>query len=327
MENGKQIYIGVFRTGSDAYALTPAGLDWSGFNTFWDQESKSGKRLVEIKSYMSGSTRNFHGVFRSGSGGYWLSPYGKNYQQFLDEWDSNSKNGLRLTDVEHFIDNGQRIFLGSYVAGNDGYALWHGNDFESLSSKWAELGADNLRLVDLETYDSSCPSKCLNQVLMRDDPSTPYRDGYDYGITASQYHCTGTPDTCPSTPAANSYVTYSWPNLKVGSDYYMRNSVIFDAKDQIFQLPFNEPSSSMGHNGWLYSAGNWHHAIDYSKTGMTTFKVRAAAAGRVIHIGWDLWSGNTMVLSHDVGAKKDAYRTIYMHLRNGASHDCDSAWT
>ena len=78
----------------------------------------------------------------------------------------------------------------------------------------------------------------------------------------------------------------------------------------------------MWHNGWLYSEGSWHHAIDYSMGG-SSFSVRASATGKVIHIGWDNWSGNTMILSHDVGAKKDVYRTIYMHLRNGATNDCD----
>ena len=33
-----------------------------------------------------------------------------------------------------------------------------------------------------------------------------------------------------------------------------------------------------------------------------------------------------MVLSHDSGGVKDAFRTIYMHLRNGPTHDADNAW-
>jgi len=123
----------------------------------------------------------------------------------------------------------------------------------------------------LETYDSACPDYCLNNVLMADNPATPYRDGYDYGITASSLHCQGLPSTCPTSPPAGSYVTYSWPNLKIGSSYYMRNSAVFAAKDPIFTLPFHESSSDMGHNGWLYSKDNWHHAIDYSKSGAKTF--------------------------------------------------------
>jgi len=46
-----------------------------------------------------------------------------------------------------------------------------------------------------------------------------------------------------------------------------------------------------------------------------------------MHVGWDNWSGNTVIVSHDVGGVQDAYRTIYMHLRNGASNDSNAAWS
>jgi hypothetical protein len=65
----------------------------------------------------------------------------------------------------------------------DGYYLWNGIDWESFVSKWAELGAGNLRLINLDTYESSCDDDCLNNVLMDDDPNTTGRDTYNYGIT------------------------------------------------------------------------------------------------------------------------------------------------
>lgn len=58
-------------------------------------------------------------------------------------------------------------------------------DWESFVSKRAENGAAGLRLVDMETFPSNCDANCLNHVLMPDDPSTPGRDSYDYGITAA----------------------------------------------------------------------------------------------------------------------------------------------
>jgi hypothetical protein len=74
--------------------------------------------------------------------------------------------------------------------------------------------------------------------------------------------------------------------------------------------------------------GNWHHAIDYLRpSDWSTFEVRASAPGKVTFIGWDNWSGNTIIISHDFGGVSDAFRTIYMHLRNGSTHDCDAAWT
>ena len=80
----------------------------------------------------------------------------------------------------------------------------------------------------------------------------------------------------------------------------------------------------MHHNGWLYEPGKWHHAVDYSNG--TNFYVRSAAPGTVVHVGWDWWSGNTVVVSHDVGADKDRYRTIYMHMLNGSENDCANSW-
>ena len=67
-------------------------------------------------------------------------------------------------------------------------------------------------------------------------------------------------------------------------------------------------------------------AIDYWRNDSKTFEIDAAAPGKVIHIGWDWWSGNTMVISHDAGGKQDVYRTIYMHLQNGPDNDCANAW-
>jgi len=167
------------------------------------------------------------------------------------------------------------------------------------------------------------PSSCLNHALLPDNTSTTARESYNYGIKGGSIHCEVSPDSCTSAPA---YVYYRWPNVQYGSNYYLRLSAL-NTNDQIFRLPFNEAASNMRKNGWLYSAGSWHHAMDYSRSDGGSFQIVAAAAGKVIHIGWDNWSGNTVVLSHDVGTTKDLYRTVYMHLRNGPSNDCEAAWS
>jgi hypothetical protein len=326
VDDGVLYFLGVFRAGNDAYALTPLNLDWAAFNTFWSNASKEGLRLINIESYVTNGKRYYLGVFRQGNDGYVLSGYGGDWNKLVSDWTSLATKGFRLIDVETFVDNGNRIYMGVWREGSDGYYLWGGVDWESFVSKWAENGAAGLRLVDMETFPSNCDANCLNHVLMPDDPSTPWRDGYDYGITAGPKHCEGPPDTCP-VPGPNDAVIYSWPNLQIGSEFYARNSVLFDAQDQIFTLPFKIPSSTLWHNAWMYGPGSWHHAIDYQRNDRATFEIAAAAPGKVIHVGWDWWSGNTMVISHDVGGKIDAYRTIYMHLQNGPDADCDNAWT
>lgn len=325
-EGSKRYFLGVFRQGTDGYALTPAGLNWAAFNKFWSDNSKT-LRLIDIETYTEGSKRYFLGVFRQGSDGYVLSPYGMDWSQFSKYWEDRAKDNLRLIDIESYVEGGKRIFLGVWRQGSDAYALWHGTDWQSLTSKWAEYNGSNMQLIDLETYDGSCPTNCLNQALMADNQSTSGRDTYDYGIYASSQHCEGEPGGCPANPSSGSRVYYRWPNLKLGNDYYVRNSVLYDAKDKIFTLPFKESASNMSKNGWLYSPGAWHHALDYSRKDGKTFQITAAAAGTVVYAGYDEWSGNTIIISHNVGREKDAYRTIYMHVRNGADNDCAVAWS
>jgi hypothetical protein len=324
VENGKRLYIGVWREGTDGYYLW-AGVDWDNFNNKWKELGNQNLRLTDIETYVENGKRLYAGVWRQGSDGYYLWA-GVDWNNIVSKWKELAPQNLRLIDIESYVENGKRLYIGVWRQGSDGYYLWSGVDWESFTSKWAENGAGGLRLIDMETDESACDENCLNHVLMPDDPKTPGRDGYDYGVLTGPQHCEGLPGSCPA-PGPNDYVYYRWPNLKIGNDYYARNSVLFDAKDQIFTLPFKDKAGDLWHNAWLYSPGSWHHAIDYQRNDKKTFQVCAAAPGKVIHIGWDTWSGGTMVISHDAGGKKDVYRTIYMHLRNGAANDCDNAWT
>ena len=57
---------------------------------------------------------------------------------------------------------------------------------------------------------------------------------------------------------------------------------------------------------------------------MVVLGLLAAAAGRA---DWTDWGGNAVIISHDVGGKKDVYRTIYKHLKNGSQNDCSKMLT
>jgi hypothetical protein len=246
------------------------------------------------------------------------------WNSFQLKWDELGDQNYRLIDMETYLSGNQRYYIGVWEAGSYNYYLWSGVDWENFVSKWAENAQNDLRLIDIEHFESTCsPTSCLNNGLLPDNTSTPNRESYNYGIETSPTHCNTGP--CPN-PPTDTFVTYRWPNVVYGSTYYFRINLIYDAKDQIFRLPFSELAANMNRNGWLYSLGSWHHAIDYSKKGGGDFQVVAAAAGKVIHIGWDEWSGNTVVLSHNAGGETDVYRTIYMHLRDGADVDCASAW-
>src|SRR5262249_18994393 len=138
-------------------------------------------------------------------------------------------------------------------------------------------------------------------------------------------HCKGAPGTC-APPLPDDKVYYRWPCITWdGSARYARLSAIYYNDAPLFKLPFSDTEVNQG-GPWLYSLGSWHHAIDYSRGDGGSFPVRAAAPGKVIFIGWDSWSGNTVIISHDSGRVVDAFRTIYMHLRNGPTNDANQSW-
>ena len=67
-------YLGVFREGGGAQALW-VGDDWDGFEAKWKELEKKGLRLIDLETYVVGSTRRYTGVFRAGSPGG-ISPPG-----------------------------------------------------------------------------------------------------------------------------------------------------------------------------------------------------------------------------------------------------------
>lgn len=319
-ESGTRLYAGIFAP--DTYA--PAayiGRPWDDFLKQWQALEKQGYRIFDFETYVDGGKRLYAGLFRPGN--YAPAAYiGRPWDDFLAKWQDFENHGFRMKIFRTYMDGGQRLYAGIFEPGTDARGAWIGREYENFVAKWHELEKGGLRLNDLEIYESPCGNQCMNQVVMpacKDDPNC----GYVYMITGTSTHCEGLPGTCAGNTTA---VAYRWPVDIEGGNRYIHLGGL-DIKDQFLMLPLkNKAGSTWSHNGWRYGDGTWHHAIDYSVSPQDTFQVVAAAGGTVIHIGWDWWSGNTMVVSHDAGGVKDAYRTIYMHLRNGANTDCDKAW-
>ncbi|MBK9017142.1 MAG: hypothetical protein IPM82_25515 [Saprospiraceae bacterium] len=273
------------------------------------------------KPTWTGNKRKYAGVWRKAR---MATTLGGRMANFEAKWKELAKQNLRLIDIETYEEGGKRKYTGVWRAGSGGHYLWAGVDWENFTSKWAECAQNKLRLVDLETYESSCEKKCLNTALMPDNPETPSRDGW--ATITIFWVPTSIARELSSTCASNTDdVVYRWPNVKYGDTYYLRLSAIYDANDKIFTLPFKDKVGDMSKNGWRYSTGDWHHALDYSCRTAKTFQVRFRSAGQ----GCVFWLGQ-LVGRHDgrqprCGQAKDVYRTIYMHLRNGADNDRESA--
>ena len=291
---GTAMYAGAFLPGTDGYALWVSG--WESFEAKWQELSAQGLRLVSVSAAMIGGSAQYAGVFREGSGGHalWASPW----DAFSAKWSELSGAGLRLVSIDTFDQNGTQMWVGAYLPGEGGHGLWAGVDWESFTARWHEWSDAGLRLVDTAGARHGCTADALNQVVM---PT----GAYNYAVTghADVYH---------------------WPvQDTTGATRFARLNLLTGVQ-RFLTLPFTDTAVTRG-GIWRYGDGGYHHAGDYSR-GDATFEVKASAPGRVIHVGWDQWSGNTVILSHDVDGVADAYRTIYMHLRDGATHDADAAW-
>ncbi len=283
------------------------------FNDFKAQDTtyfNAGLRLVCLRVQPDG---NFTGVWQPGTGTQWWVT-GLSYADFKAKDTAYYNQGLRLVDLE--IHNG--LFTGVWRPGSGAQWWFFGNDFEMLAGRDEAYFEGPLRMRKLFPYGGSCDSACLNQVVM---PTGTY----NYGITQTAVHCKGLPGTC-GTPTPGEVVYYRWPCLTFdGSKRLARMSALTFNNTPFMTLPFTDHAvNELG--PWLYSPGSWHHAIDFQRADKASFPIVAAAPGKVIFSGWDSWSGNTIIISHDVGGVQDAFRTIHMHLRNGPTHDADQAW-
>jgi CubicO group peptidase (beta-lactamase class C family) len=98
--------------------------------------------------------------------------------------------------------------------------------------------------------------------------------------------------------------------------------------EQPFFLPFTDPNVKLGH-GWYYNSGKLHRACDYSRSGVEededpTFLVTSAGSGVVVATDWDGNGGNYVAVESTApGGQKVMF--IYLHLRDGKSHDIAKA--
>ncbi len=125
----------------------------------------------------------------------------------------------------------------------------------------------------------------------------------------------------------NKNVNYNGPLAVFGSEAAAETWAKTQVARMSFFLPYSEDIALI--QGWNYDNGGAHSAVDFWRSAVTantdvTFKVLATASGRVVSKVWDNWFGNTLVIEHTAkdGSK---YRTIYMHLRNGYTHDLTAA--
>jgi murein DD-endopeptidase MepM/ murein hydrolase activator NlpD len=252
-------------------------------------------RLVDVEPYLdTDGVMKYIGVWREAGGAQNIE--NTDWSTFVSKFNTYT---TRLSVYKTYTDaNGSRKFLGVWREGNTASYLWSGVDRENFMAQHVAIASANARLVGTVSFPGACISTCTNLVV---SPSA-----YNYMITGTSNY-------------------YRDPTNVVNGVRYARLSAL-SGTSQIFKLPFTDPAVQRW-NGWLYGTNSWHWAVDYSIDLTTSFQVKAAAAGVVQFIGWDNWSGNTIIVRHNSAEGTDTYRTIYMHVRNGANNDCSQAWT
>lgn len=130
---------------------------------------------------------------------------------------------------------------------------------------------------------------------------------------------------------ANKNVLYGPPDEIFSTETDARNYYLSIKPRMPFYLPYSESTVKPG-NVWYYAPkGTGHGSIDYSKESSAygpgidpTFKVLAAANGKVVSKGWVDLFGNFLILEHKA-PDGTIYRTGYFHLRDGFDHDLQKA--
>lgn len=314
LDGRERRYLAAWRAGGEAQEVA-LDLDGPALASRDESLAARGMRPTRLRVYRERGRLHFLALWRAGTGGHHLLT-GLDAADLARTRADLARQGLQMVDVDGYDDDrGRHRFAAIWRTGAAPASLWTG-DWESFVARWHERAGKGERLIALAVAPTACGSQCANQVIAR--------RAYDYGIRATSSHCEGRPETCGA-PGPDASVVYHWPVDRDGDNRYVRLSAL-DVADAIFTLPFSDPLVRR-RGVWLYGPGSWHHAADYSRDDSATFAARAAAPGKVIFIGWDPWSGNTVIVSHEAGGVADAYRTIYMHLRDGARHDCEAAWS
>ena len=145
----------------------------------------------------------------------------------------------------------------------------------------------------------------------------------DYYVEAGDRIFTGWPEV-GGVPTA----TFKSPGNAFATKAEAEEFLLKIHAEQPFFLPFTDPDVKLGH-GWYYNSGKLHRACDYSRSGVEededpTFQVTSAGSGVVVATDWD-GNGGNYVAVESTAADGQKVMFIYLHLRDGKSHDIAKA--
>lgn len=123
------------------------------FQNFQKGSGRNRRYISNIESYYSVSNKviYFHGIFKSGTRKQHLIR-SFSWEGFVKNWESLSRNNMRLQQVETLNRRGKIYFFSIFSEGTGGHYLYNLVGWNNFVKKWQELGKKNYRLVDIESY-------------------------------------------------------------------------------------------------------------------------------------------------------------------------------
>jgi CubicO group peptidase (beta-lactamase class C family) len=145
------LHAGLFRQATGGYGLW-AGVSGEELEATATEWADYGLRLedLNIRTQPDGGV-TYDGAWLPGTGAYALR-VGMDWNEMVSQWQTLGNQGLRLMDLEVYVEHGVRKYAGVWREGTGGYALYVGLTWDQLMARQQTLGSMGLRLVDVETF-------------------------------------------------------------------------------------------------------------------------------------------------------------------------------
>lgn len=347
IQNGKRVFTAIWLMEelADDTTIVVNSPSYETFYNTWESLTEQNLRLIDVETYLDGKQRKYLGIYRRGHDPHFFTG-NMDWKQINAEWVQRFPRDMRMIDMEVFFEDGDYKFLGIWRYGTKGQLFWGGTDWSGFATKMDELASKGLNIIDFETYHDGSSLKYIG-IWSQDSIKQYIWNGVDKEsfeakwqqlrgrryILADFEQYAGCKEGCDNQIVSNQSFelklrghseTYQQPIRNVRGTPYVDLSAI-NFSGQMLYLPFTDGKPVELTKTWT-ERGKWNYGLTYELPSQNSFRVRAMAEGTVIYANWEPFYGNTIVISHDYRGQKDAFRTIYTNLQNGASADCERSW-
>ncbi len=155
VDDGKVYFAAILRSGllQPNFTLAP-DLSSSALKTANDQNVRQGRRLLDIEPWVSGGKRRWAAIWLPADWDSYLL-IDKDFPSFKKQTqDKFDDEGMRLIDVETYVEDGQRLWAGFGRKATWANSFLAGNSLSTFKQKVQDLFDEKgRRIVKLEVYE------------------------------------------------------------------------------------------------------------------------------------------------------------------------------